>query len=179
MHITDEVINLKNSTLNIFVGECIGRGASRHVYEILHDKTRVLKVEHSGKTFHNQTEYLIWQELKDWPVRDWFAPCYDIDSYGNVLVQGRTQPFQCDKDFKAALTRTRGGVIPKAFADIHYGNFGLLDGVVVCHDYGYHTFFEQIAREMSKDAGYVQFDEPSPEPEPFDVTEGGQLALDL
>lgn len=169
---------LKNSALSLFVGDKLGSGASRDVYAIRHDPGAVLKVEISGKTFHNQTEWLVWQEMKDWPISDWFAPCLDIDSYGNVLIQRRTQPFDCDRDFKAALTRTRGGVIPSVLQDIHYANFGMLDGQVVCHDYGYHGFFEQVGREMSIDAGYIKYDAPYPK-EIHDFTDGGQLALDI
>lgn len=169
---------LKNSILTMFVGKCIGSGASREVYEVIHDESLVMKVETTARTFHNQTEWLVWQEVKDWPIRDWFAPCIDIDAYGNVLIQKKTKPFKSDKEFKAALTRTRGGVIPAVLHDVHYGNFGLLDDAVVCHDYGYHGFFEQIAREMSVDAGYIQYDEPETK-QPYDFTDGGQLALDI
>lgn len=168
---------IKNSIISLFVGEMIGSGASREVYEVLHNPALVMKVEDRARSFNNQTEWLIWQDIKEWPISDWFAPCVDIDSYGSVLIQKRTQPFNSEQEFKAALTKTRGGVIPKVFDDIHYGNFGMLNGVVCCHDYGYHGFYEQIAREMSVDAGYITFDKP--ELEPFDVTEGGQLALDL
>lgn len=168
---------LKNSILSVLVGERIGSGASRDVYALPHDKTLVMKVETSARTFHNQTEWLVWQEMKDWPVSDWFAPCVEIDSYGNVLFQRRTEPFRSEKEFHAAVTRTRGGVIPKIFDDVHYGNFGMLDGRVACHDYGYHTIFEQIAREMSIDAGYMTLDKE--EPEEYDFTDGGQLALDI
>lgn len=180
MEVFDEVLNCKHSILTLLVGERIGSGASRNVYEVKGKPKLVLKVEHSGRTFHNQTEFLIWQTMKTWPISDWFAPCHDIDGYGNAMIQERTEPFKCDKDFRAAITRTRGGVIPSVFDDIHYGNFGLLNGVVTCHDYGYHRFFDQIAREMSIEAGYIKYDDPEqPEDEPFDVTDGGQLALDL
>jgi hypothetical protein len=179
-NIWDESINLKNSALTLFFGDCLGSGASRRVYSILNDHTTVAKVEYVGRTFNNQTEWLVWQEVKDWPISDWFVPCVEIDSYGNVLLQRRTEVFQCEYDFKAALTRTRGGIIPKSFADIHYGNFGLYDGRVACHDYGYHRFFENGARQMSIDAGYITLDEPHQIPTPqFDVAQGGQLALNL
>lgn len=168
---------LKNSILSLFVGDKIGSGASRDVYEIAHDPSIVMKVERSARTFHNQTEFLIWQEMKDWPIADWFAPCIDIDSYGNVLLQRRTEGFESEREFRAAITRTRGGYIPKVFDDIHFANFGILDGRVTCHDYGYHGFFEQVARDMSIAAGYIKLDRE--ELTDFDVTDGGQLALDI
>lgn len=177
--VQDEFPTLKNSILSLTVGRCIGSGASRRVYESLWDSSLVIKVEHAGKTFHNQTEWLIWQEVKHWHVlRDWYAPCIDIDGYGNVLIQKRTEPFDCKDEFKKAITRTRGGVIPAIFDDIHYGNFGMLDGVVVCHDYGYHKFFEKIAQDMSIDAGFLKYDDPElPKIEAHDFTEDGQLVL--
>lgn len=168
---------LKNSILSMFVGEHVGSGASRDVFSVIHDESLVMKVEHSARTFHNQTEYLLWNDVKSWPIADWFAPVIGIDSYGNVLFQKRTEPFECEKDFHAALTRTRGGFIPKVFEDVHYGNFGMLNGLVVCHDYGYHGFFEQVARDMSVEAGYITFDKE--ELTAYDVSEGGQLALDI
>lgn len=168
---------LKNSVMSMFVGDKIGSGSSRDVYNVLHDQSLVMKVETSARTFHNQTEYLIWQEVRDWPISDWFAPCVAIDSYGNVLFQKKTKGFDSERDFRAAITRTRGGVIPKVFDDIHYANFGLLNGAVTCHDYGYHGFFEQVARDMSIAAGYIKFDKE--ELTDFDVTQEGQLILDL
>lgn len=171
---------IKNSILGMFVKDVIGSGASRDVYSLEQHDDLVMKVERTGKTFHNQTEWLIWKEMKQWPISDWFAPCVDIDGYGNVLFQKRTQPFDSDKEFKSALTKTRGAVIPNVFQDIHYANFGMLDGRVVCHDYGYHGFFEQIAREMSINAGYIKYDDPVEDDEQHDFTdEGGQLALDI
>ncbi len=168
---------IRNSILAMFIGDEIGRGASRTVFEVLHDSSLVMKVERTGRTFHNQTEYLVWQEVKNWPIGDWFSPVVDIDSYGNVLFQKKTTPFESEKEFNAALTMTRGGVLPRVFDDIHFANFGMLDGRVTCHDYGYHTFFEQVSRDMSIDAGYITFDKD--EPVAYDVTEGGQLALNL
>lgn len=176
--IQDEGELLKNSALKLAFGSCIGSGASRRVYAVSYDPTLVLKIEHTGQTFHNQTEWLIWQEIKSWPISDWFAPCVDIDGYGNVLIQKRTTPFDSHDEFKAALTTTRGGVIPSVFDDIHYANFGMFDGRVTCHDYGYHRFFAQIARDMSINAGYIVPDQESDE-DTHDFTEGGQLALNL
>ncbi len=176
----EEKVN-KDSILSMFVGEKLGSGASRRVYAIVGDDDRVLKVEHTGRTFHNQTEWLIWEVVKEWPISDWFAPCFEIDSYGNCLIQGRTTPFDSAKDFHASVRTTRGGVIPSVFDDVHYANFGLYDGRVTCHDYGYHKFFDQVARDMSIEAGYIKYDAPDTEGDkvPHDFTEGGQFVLNL
>lgn len=179
--VTAEYIQDKDSILSLFIGDQLGSGASRRVYEIKGDDKRVLKVEYVGKTFNNQTEWLVWEVVKEWPISDWFAPCYEIDNYGSVLIQARTKPFKSSKEFHAAVRTTRGGVIPAVFDDVHYANFGIYDGRVTCHDYGYHKFFEQVARDMSIEAGYIKFDDPEQNevPEPHDFTEGGQFVLDL
>lgn len=179
--VNDELLKEKDSILSLFVGERLGSGASRHVYALEGDDTRVLKVEYVGRTFNNQTEWLVWEVVKEWPISDWFAPCYDIDVYGNVLIQARTEPFESSKDFHAAVRSTRGGVIPSVFDDVHYANFGMYDGRVTCHDYGYHKFFEQVARDMSIEAGYIKFDDPEQNDaaKPHDFTEGGQFVLNI
>lgn len=177
-YIRDEGLGNKNSILDLMIGKCIGSGASRRVYEVRSDKSLVLKVEYEGGTFHNQQEWLIWKEMKDWPIADWFAPCVDIDGYGNVLIQRRTEPFTSEKDFRIALQRTRGGVIPDIFSDIHYANFGMLDGRVTCHDYGYHAMYEGAARRLSIDAGYLTIDDCDPD-ERRDYVEEDQYELNL
>lgn len=133
----------KDSIIQLFVGKRIGRGASRHVYELMMDKTRVLKVEHTGYSFHNVAEWKVWQEVKDYTIGLWFAPCYDIDSLGNVLVQARTVPFESEEAFHAAC----GGKVPSCFDDIHYGNWGMFEGRVVCHDYGYNHLLGFAAKQ--------------------------------
>jgi hypothetical protein len=178
--IQDETVLLKHSALSMFVGECIGSGSFRRVYEVKHDPTIVLKIEYAGVDFCNHMEWRIWNDVKNWPIADWFVPCVAIDCWGNALFQKKTQPFSSDQEFKAALTRTRGGVIPAALDDVHFGNFGLYNDIVACHDYGFHNFFEKTAREMSVEAGYIKYDDPDkPAFEKYDFTDGGQFALDI
>lgn len=166
--------------IDVFVGDRIGKGASREVYSVVYDDSLVLKVETTGRTFHNQTEWLVWQEMKKWPISDWFAPCVGIDSYGNCLLQKRTKPFDFEKEFLQAVQRTRGGRIPGVFDDVHFANFGMLDELVVCHDYGYHKFFEKAARDLSIAGGHIQYDdEEAAGLQDHDMTKGGQFELDL
>lgn len=155
---TQECRTNRDSMINLFVGKKIGGGASRRVYEMVGHPDRVLKVEHTGFSFHNHAEWAIWNEVKHWPISDWFAKCIDIDSLGNVLMQQRTTPFKSERDFKDALVKTRGNQLPSFFADVHYGNFGMLNDVVVCHDYGYHHFISRSARQMSIELGYLEED---------------------
>jgi hypothetical protein len=176
----DEITQIKNCALETLIDpEPIGVGNSRRVYSLVRDDTLVIKLEYSGRTFHNQVEWLVWQEVKDWPINDWFAPCVSIDSWGSALIQRRTQPFDSEQDFKDALRRSRGGRLPEMLADTHYHNFGMLNDQVVCHDYGYHRFLRQGAQAMCQELGYLQFDEPPHTVKTHRPIDKGQLNLDL
>lgn len=126
--------------LNVLVGKMIGSGAYRRVYEFPADPTIVIKVEHAGREFCNIHEWQVWEEVKDTPIGEWFAPCVRIDAYGLALIQRRTKGFDSEAEFKAAVAQMPGGKLPPFFEDVHYGNFGMLEGRVVCHDYGFTKF---------------------------------------
>jgi hypothetical protein len=159
---------IKEYALNLFVGKRIGRGAFRRVYAV--DKYRVLKVEYTGREFCNMMEAKVWHYVRDTPLEDWFAPVLEIEPMGVAMLQSRTQPFDSEADFKKALEETRGGILPLFFDDVHYGNFGMLDGRVVCHDYGFNHFLKSAVSSYSEDPDF-----PKAEPEPKD----DQLALPL
>lgn len=179
MIIYEHTSAVKNCILELLVGDVLGEGASRAVYALPSDPTLVLKVEHSGRTFHNPTEWLIWEEVRGWPISDWFAPCLSIDSWGTSMTQRRTIPFESEEDFKLALKNTRGGRIPSVFSDTHYHNFGMLNGSVTCHDYGYHKMLEGGARAMCEELGYINIDPPPPAVKTHRKRRNTQLELDL
>lgn len=180
MTVFDHIVPIKNCILELFVeSEPLGEGASRTVYAVRDDATLVLKVERTGKTFHNMTEWLVWQEVKDWPIADWFAPCLKIDSWGTALLQRRTVPFASEREFRDALRQTRGGYLPSIFSDTHYDNFGMLNGIVVCHDYGYHKMIYNGAKALCEELGYLEYDAPATIIRTHRPNEEGQLSLDL
>ena len=179
MTIFDHIPKIKDCILELLVGESLGEGASRSVYSLEERPDIVLKVERTGHTFHNPTEWMVWHEVKDWPIADWFAPCIEIDSWGTALLQRRTEPFENERAFREALRRTRGGLLPTVFADTHYHNFGMLNGQVTCHDYGYHKMYHGGARAMCEELGYIKYDPPEANVETHRVDNGDQYALDL
>lgn len=65
--------------------------------------------------------------MKDSPLKKWFAPCIDISPNGVFLLQKKTEPCSTSK---------YPTVVPSFFTDLKYQNFGLLNGKVVCFDYG-------------------------------------------
>jgi hypothetical protein len=136
----------RESIIQFFVGKRIGSGASRNVYDMETCDCCVLKVEHRGGTFHNVMEFRVWEAVMHTNLQDWFAPCVRIDAMGNVLQQKKTRPFRDKQDFHEAVERYRGGLIPSFFDDVHYGNFGMFEGLPVCHDYGYNNFLAEAAK---------------------------------
>lgn len=138
--IRQENESLRNYTLDIFVGRKIGSGSYRNVYALNLDHTKVVKVEHSGRQFCNIHEWQVWLEVKDTPISHWFAPCHGIDVMGIALLQSRTKPFDSAAEFEAEVAKLPGGKLPPFLDDIHYGNFGMLNGRLVCHDYGFTHF---------------------------------------
>ena len=153
--VTDQLSQTRNCALDLFVGDCIGEGSSRSVYELEREPDKVLKVEYAGGTFHNIMEWKIWQAVRDTPINDWFAECYEIDSWGTALIQRRADIFSSEREFEQALQERRGGVLPQFLCDIRYNNFGLIAENVVCVDYGITAVFETITQITLQEFGYV------------------------
>lgn len=114
-------------------GKKISHGASRSVYECRLRKDLVVKIETKGQSFSNATEWQIWQEAEYYGITEWLAPCEFISPSGIVLIQKKTTPAPLDFVYPIE--------IPAFFADIKKENFGLLEGRLVCHDYGNHHCF--------------------------------------
>ncbi len=142
--ISEEGNLIRNQTLSLFVGEQIGSGAYRRVYECVHDDSWVVKVEYCGREFCNIAEMQVWNEVKGTPIEHYFAPCQEVDVLGLALVQRRCRPFTSEKSFKKAIDKYWGGKVPDFFDDVHYGNFGLFEEndvtTLVCIDYGFNHF---------------------------------------
>jgi hypothetical protein len=128
-HIHGERSDLKDAALDLFVGRCIGTGYSRHVYELLGQPDRVMKLEHGNRHFSNIVEWKVWQAVQATPHAKWFAPCYSISFTGTALVQARTIPLT-NEEFEHMTE------VPEFLSDIHRANFGHFEGRIVCHDYG-------------------------------------------
>lgn len=115
-----------NEIESLILGDKLGYGMSRVVYESKLNSTVVFKIEESARRFQNIKEWELWNEHKFYkPVADWLAPCVDISACGSILIQKRTShPIKWPEKLPTFLT------------DVKKSNFGLLDGKLVCHDYG-------------------------------------------
>lgn len=126
--------------IKVFLGKEIGRGVSRVVYEHALDKSLVIKIEEGGDWFQNVTEYRVWNELQYYKkMAKWFAPIIAISPNGVVLIQKRVEPTSL-KDYPKQ--------IPSFFTDIKQENYGLLNGQLVCFDYGTSLFTKGFSTKL-------------------------------
>ena len=133
--ISSKIIESELSSLFVngisVIGNLIGRGVCRHVYECKENKDIVIKIEPYAKDFQNVKEWNVWQQFKNFnEVSDRLAPCIDISPCGVVLIQKK-----CDK------VVTFPEYLPEFMTnDPTYQNFGLLEGRLVLIDYGQFEF---------------------------------------
>ena len=116
----------------IMTGKWLGGGVGRGVYVLGTDPSLVVKIETRSRSFQNVAEWQVWDEVRENDdAGKWFAPCHYISPCGVVMIQSRTKP----------LDKSRfPDKMPSFFTDLKYQNFGIFDGRVVAHDYGFHRF---------------------------------------
>lgn len=112
---------------NLVLGKKLGTGAYRKVYAHRQDKSLVVKVEEGGRMFSNVVEWETWQYVQYTALAKWFAPCVDISPCGSILLMKRVEPARMSEMPKQ---------VPAIFTDLKIENWGVLDGKVVCCDYG-------------------------------------------
>lgn len=113
-----------------FLGEQLGSGVYRTVYEHRWDNRYVIKVANADRedNFANVYEWDLWQNARETKMAVWLAPCISISPCGLVLVQRRTSHIWNASELPEH--------IPKFFTDTKVANWGKLGKRVVCHDYG-------------------------------------------
>jgi hypothetical protein len=122
--------NILRDWMGSALGKRLGDGVGRKVFVYDLNPKFVIKVEESG--FQNVVEHEIWRAVKETTWAKWFAPVRHISGLGSILLMERTLP--------APRSRYPDRV-PKFLGDLKYSNFGLLQGRLVCHDYGTLTNF--------------------------------------
>ena len=114
-------------SFNLLCGEKIGEGIGRKVFVCALAPNYVVKVEQGRESFQNILEWETWNRVSYRKEKRWFAPCRSISPNGVILIQDRTRPPD-----KAELPKK----VPVWFSDLKESNWGMLRGVLVCHDYG-------------------------------------------
>lgn len=127
---------------DMLLGPKLGEGYSRAVYCHRHNPDLVVKIALPKNLYNgvrsNMTEYQLWDSVcwrHDTGVwfKDWLAPVEDISEDGQILIMRRTQP----------ITKTQlPPVVPVWLSDMQLGNWGILDGRPVMHDYGNNLVME-------------------------------------
>jgi hypothetical protein len=112
---------------SLICGDKLGEGMSREVFVYRPDHRFVIKFENGARMFQNLVEWEAWSFLKGTKRARWFAPCHDISSAGSILIQERARPLIAKENLLK---------VPKFLTDIKRDNFGVIDGKIVCFDYG-------------------------------------------
>lgn len=118
----------------------LGVGLQRRVFKKYQSNDSVIKLE--ANPCQNITEYEVWDKVKDTEFAKWFAPVLGISEYGHLLEMVRTRPVRIEEMPQK---------IPAFFTDMKIENWGMLDGRIVCHDYGIHLLIEKgLTKRMIK-----------------------------
>jgi hypothetical protein len=126
MDVQSDNLLLYRDLYNLMLGERLGWGVARTVYVFTQKPSQVVKVEKPGN-YQNVMEWETWKAVRDTKARRWFAPCHALSDDGRILIMERTTPQSQDR-YPVRM--------PAFLCDFKYGNYGLLDGKIVCHDYG-------------------------------------------
>lgn len=124
---SDWSLTVLSDFARLFCGDRLGEGIGREVYALATDPSKVVKVERGEGSFQNVIEWETWGDLKGTRHAKHLAPCHWISPCGIVLIQTRVQPLTPEHE-KARL--------PSFLCDFKRTNYGVLNGRVVCCDYG-------------------------------------------
>lgn len=129
---TTQINNWSNDVLrecaHFLLGDVIGEGMSRTVYQHPTDESKVIKVENNAHHFQNVKEWMIWNEFyheKD--VSHWLAPCHAISDSGTFLIMDKAIDLSPNKKIEK---------LPFFLTDHKRENFGMIGRRIVCRDYG-------------------------------------------
>jgi hypothetical protein len=132
----DDVYGCFGNTINrelftMMVGDILGAGEFRIVYNHMHRTDLVLKFEPNAQCFQNIAEWEFWHDnKKNKKVAQWLAPCEYISPCGIVLAMKKTTKPQLIDYPKR---------VPEFLTDLKRTNFGMLGGRMVAHDYGLYN----------------------------------------
>lgn len=132
---------LAKDLLHLVCSEKLGEGVARIVYASRLDPGVVIKFEPDAYSFQNIAEWEIWKQVQGTRMERWFAPCIEIAASGTVLIQKRCQPIL------GKLPKQ----LPQYLCDLKRENFGMIDGKLVCHDYGTMLYsLRSLPKKMAK-----------------------------
>jgi hypothetical protein len=133
---------LNREFFHLIVGQTLGAGEFRIVFEHLHRDDLVLKFETHAQSFQNIAEWDFWNDnKKNKRVAQWLAPCEFISPCGIILAMKKTiRPVPAD------YPKT----VPEFLTDLKRTNFGMYEGRLVAHDYGLYNVNAPTKRKKAK-----------------------------
>lgn len=141
-----ESIFSSEDMVRMCLGEKLGEGQYRIVFDFHLIPDTVCKYDKSYPSHANWNEYNIWNVAKDTKYAKWFAPVIAISPGGEFLLMKKVRPIT-DSD---KLPKN----IPNFFADLKRENFGFINDQVVCIDYQ----FINRAFDLAFNSGTRKFD---------------------
>lgn len=135
----DKIVNME--LIDYILGDFVGYGISRLVYDYRLDPKYVIKLDLSNHNA-NVLEHDVWRTVEHTKHAKWFAPVKDLSPCGRVLLQEKCKYENIDKFPK---------IIPDYLSDIKVDNFGWLNGKFVCLDYaGNNLLTKGLSSKMKK-----------------------------
>jgi len=129
--LSDKIVSLEFA--DFFLGEMLGYGCSRRVFENPFDKTTVIKIDVSNWNA-NVMEHQVWTRVSEVKsINKWFAPVTLMSKCGRILLMKKCKP----------LIYPYPAKLPEFLTDIKYDNFGMYNGHVVCYDYAGNLLMEK------------------------------------
>jgi len=136
--------------IDYMLGDYIGEGQDRIVFEANIFENCVAKVEYTRPTVYNQKEYLVWRAYQGTTIEQWFAPCVDLTFGGSILVQKKIELVTDDNRHLIP------DVIPSIFEDVKFSNCGFYNGHFCFCDYS--SVFNQSIELVMKDVKMKPFE---------------------
>lgn len=115
--------------IDLLLGDYIGGGESRDVYDAAIYDNCVAKIEITKPCINNIKEYLVWSFFANTVYAEWFAPCIELTCNGRILIQKKVEPIT------DANKKLIPEYIPDIITDVKFENCGFLDGHFVFFDY--------------------------------------------
>lgn len=148
LHTISQFQDVNTDLIITLLGEKIGSGSYRAVYQHNWDDKWVIKIE-PNSTDCNVTEFMLWDEVRGlknklaW-VKEWFAPVLWMSPNGKILCMQKTAEYPKNKKLQ------RPTEVPAFFTDVKWSNFGWIGNKFVCHDYGFLYKFIKYENKMQK-----------------------------
>jgi hypothetical protein len=136
-------VSIPDADAQSLVGQRIGGGGAREVFEVKNDPGTVIKVA-AQYPLTNFVEWLIWTWVRDTHWHEAFAECHTISASGRYLIMERLTNLPEGR-------KTETPTLPSFVGDVWANNFGVDPaGMIKVRDYANVNMMELV----ENDPGY-------------------------